>query len=144
MFAKVNFIVPLDQVCLGDSCLIVEVEKDYTVYGDELKFGGGKVSSYFVIKNHFFFLYWFVCETPSCNIRKFYEQPFWLRFSKIFYFLSYEPCMLWEHHTSLRILHFSKILVNLVWCLILPTGFEGRHGPGSKCHQWHSSGHCHH
>lgn len=55
MFAKVNFIVPLDQVCLGDSCLIVEVEKDYTVYGDELKFGGGKVSSYFVIKNHFFF-----------------------------------------------------------------------------------------
>ena len=55
MFAKVNFIVPLDQVCLGDSCLIVEVEKDYTVYGDELKFGGGKVSSYFVIKNYFFF-----------------------------------------------------------------------------------------
>lgn len=50
MFAKLNFIVPLDQVCLGDSCLIVEVEKDYTVYGDELKFGGGKVSSYFVIK----------------------------------------------------------------------------------------------
>lgn len=32
-----------DKVCLGDSCLIVEVEKDYTVYGDELKFGGGKV-----------------------------------------------------------------------------------------------------
>ena len=50
MFAKINFIVPLDQVWLGDSCLIVEVEKDYTVYGDELKFGGGKVSSYFVIK----------------------------------------------------------------------------------------------
>lgn len=31
------------QVHLGDSALIIEVEKDYTVYGDELKFGGGKV-----------------------------------------------------------------------------------------------------
>ena len=28
---------------LGDSSLVIEVEKDYTVYGDELKFGGGKV-----------------------------------------------------------------------------------------------------
>lgn len=32
-----------DKVHLGDSALIIEVEKDYTVYGDELKFGGGKV-----------------------------------------------------------------------------------------------------
>lgn len=31
------------QVHLGDSSLVIEVEKDYTVYGDELKFGGGKV-----------------------------------------------------------------------------------------------------
>jgi len=23
--------------------LVIEVEKDYTVYGDEIKFGGGKV-----------------------------------------------------------------------------------------------------
>lgn len=32
-----------DKVYLGDSTLVVEVEKDFTVYGDELKFGGGKV-----------------------------------------------------------------------------------------------------
>lgn len=32
-----------DQVRLGDTDLWVEVEKDYTVYGDECKFGGGKV-----------------------------------------------------------------------------------------------------
>ena len=32
-----------DRVRLGDTALIVEVEKDYTVYGDEVKFGGGKV-----------------------------------------------------------------------------------------------------
>lgn len=32
-----------DQVRLGDTCLLAEVEKDYTVYGDECKFGGGKV-----------------------------------------------------------------------------------------------------
>jgi urease subunit alpha len=32
-----------DRVRLGDSNLIVEVEKDFTVYGDEVKFGGGKV-----------------------------------------------------------------------------------------------------
>ncbi len=31
-----------DRVRLGDTSLIVEVEKDYTHYGDELKFGGGK------------------------------------------------------------------------------------------------------
>lgn len=32
-----------DQVRLGDTDLWVEVEKDYTVYGDECVFGGGKV-----------------------------------------------------------------------------------------------------
>lgn len=32
-----------DQVRLADTDLWVEVEKDFTVYGDEVKFGGGKV-----------------------------------------------------------------------------------------------------
>ncbi|MBE3558536.1 MAG: urease subunit alpha [Ktedonobacteraceae bacterium] len=32
-----------DRVRLGDSELIIEVEKDFTVYGDEITFGGGKV-----------------------------------------------------------------------------------------------------
>ncbi|MEG6532539.1 urease subunit alpha [Caldibacillus thermoamylovorans] len=32
-----------DQVRLGDTNLFIEVEKDYTMYGDEVKFGGGKV-----------------------------------------------------------------------------------------------------
>ncbi|RXK41419.1 urease [Tremella mesenterica] len=32
-----------DRVRLGDTDLWIEVEKDYTVYGDECKFGGGKV-----------------------------------------------------------------------------------------------------
>ncbi|MBP3888905.1 MAG: urease subunit alpha [Cellulosilyticum sp.] len=31
-----------DKVRLADTDLIVEVEKDYTTYGDEIKFGGGK------------------------------------------------------------------------------------------------------
>ncbi|KAJ9125548.1 Urease [Naganishia vaughanmartiniae] len=31
-----------DRVRLGDTSLWIEVEKDYTVYGDECKFGGGK------------------------------------------------------------------------------------------------------
>jgi len=31
-----------DCVVLGDTTLLIEVEKDYTVYGDECKFGGGK------------------------------------------------------------------------------------------------------
>jgi len=31
-----------DKVRLADTSLVVEVEKDYTVYGDECKFGGGK------------------------------------------------------------------------------------------------------
>src|ERR1700680_3922491 len=32
-----------DRVRLADTELIVEVEKDFTVYGDEITFGGGKV-----------------------------------------------------------------------------------------------------
>lgn len=32
-----------DKIRLGDTSLVVEVEKDFTVYGDEVKFGGGKV-----------------------------------------------------------------------------------------------------
>ena len=32
-----------DKVRLADTDLFIEVEKDYTVYGDECKFGGGKV-----------------------------------------------------------------------------------------------------
>lgn len=31
-----------DRVRLGDTCLTARVEKDYTVYGEEIKFGGGK------------------------------------------------------------------------------------------------------
>src|SRR5712692_7723418 len=32
-----------DRVRLADTELLIEVEKDFTVYGDEVKFGGGKV-----------------------------------------------------------------------------------------------------
>jgi len=32
-----------DRVRLADTGLVIEVEKDHTVYGDEVKFGGGKV-----------------------------------------------------------------------------------------------------
>src|ERR1700740_919395 len=32
-----------DKVRLADSDLIIEVEKDLTIYGEEVKFGGGKV-----------------------------------------------------------------------------------------------------
>ena len=32
-----------DRVRLADTELWLEVEKDFTVYGDEVKFGGGKV-----------------------------------------------------------------------------------------------------
>ncbi len=31
-----------DKVRLGDTDLFIEVERDYTTYGDEMKFGGGK------------------------------------------------------------------------------------------------------
>jgi urease subunit alpha len=32
-----------DRVRLADTALLIQVERDYTVYGDEVKFGGGKV-----------------------------------------------------------------------------------------------------
>src|SRR5205814_8852154 len=32
-----------DKVRLADTELIIEVEKDFTTYGEEVKFGGGKV-----------------------------------------------------------------------------------------------------
>src|SRR5260370_15969513 len=32
-----------DRIRLGDTDLIVQIEQDATVYGDEAKFGGGKV-----------------------------------------------------------------------------------------------------
>lgn len=32
-----------DKVRLADTELFIEVEKDFTTYGDEVKFGGGKV-----------------------------------------------------------------------------------------------------
>src|SRR6201987_5599494 len=32
-----------DKVRLADTDLVIEVEKDFTVYGEEVKFGGGKV-----------------------------------------------------------------------------------------------------
>ncbi|MEJ2434036.1 MAG: urease subunit alpha, partial [Pseudolabrys sp.] len=32
-----------DKLRLADTDLVIEVEKDFTVYGDEVKFGGGKV-----------------------------------------------------------------------------------------------------
>ena len=32
-----------DRIRLGDTELWIEVEKDHTHYGDEVKFGGGKV-----------------------------------------------------------------------------------------------------
>src|SRR5271166_6322443 len=32
-----------DRIRLADSALIIEIEKDFTVYGDEITFGGGKV-----------------------------------------------------------------------------------------------------
>src|SRR6201994_4080015 len=32
-----------DKVRLADTDLIIEVEKDHTIYGEEVKFGGGKV-----------------------------------------------------------------------------------------------------
>jgi hypothetical protein len=33
-----------DRICLGDTNLIAEIEKDFTNYGDELTFGIGKVT----------------------------------------------------------------------------------------------------
>ena len=31
-----------DRIRLADTSLVIEIEKDCTVYGDEIKFGGGK------------------------------------------------------------------------------------------------------
>ncbi|MDR3200739.1 MAG: hypothetical protein LBT68_04710, partial [Spirochaetales bacterium] len=31
-----------DKIRLADTNLFIEIEKDFTVYGDEIKFGGGK------------------------------------------------------------------------------------------------------
>ena len=42
-YADMYGITTGDKVTLGDTALVVEVEKDYTVYGEECKFGGGKV-----------------------------------------------------------------------------------------------------
>eukprot|EP01037_Dinobryon_pediforme_P046984 gene46984-60712_t len=32
-----------DRVRLADTELVIEIEKDFTIYGEEVKFGGGKV-----------------------------------------------------------------------------------------------------
>src|SRR5216684_4398012 len=32
-----------DRIRLADTELLIEIEKDFTVYGDEVQFGGGKV-----------------------------------------------------------------------------------------------------
>lgn len=42
-----------DKVRLADTNLVIEVEKDYTTYGDEVKFGGGRpfVTAWTVCKN---------------------------------------------------------------------------------------------
>ena len=32
-----------DKIRLADTNLIIEVERDFTTYGEEFKFGGGKV-----------------------------------------------------------------------------------------------------
>ena len=32
-----------DRIRLADTALLIEIEKDFTVYGDEINFGGGKV-----------------------------------------------------------------------------------------------------
>src|SRR5438128_7136986 len=32
-----------DRICLADTDLIIEIEKDFAVYGEEVQFGGGKV-----------------------------------------------------------------------------------------------------
>lgn len=42
-YAETYGITVGDRMRLADTELIIEVERDYTVYGDEVKFGGGKV-----------------------------------------------------------------------------------------------------
>jgi urease subunit alpha len=34
-----------DRIRLADTELFIEVEQDFTTYGDEVKFGGGKLSA---------------------------------------------------------------------------------------------------
>lgn len=48
-----------DKVRLGDTELWIEVEKDLTVYGDELKFGGGESRSSLLVSS--------VSDTGSCR-----------------------------------------------------------------------------
>ena len=43
-----------DKVRLADTSLVVEVEKDFTTYGDEIKFGGGKTIRDYGIKEEDF------------------------------------------------------------------------------------------
>ena len=43
LYAEMNGPTTGDKIRLGDTGLIAEVEKDFTFYGDECKFGGGKV-----------------------------------------------------------------------------------------------------
>jgi urease len=43
LYAEMNGPTKGDRIQLGDTGLIAEVEKDFTTYGDECKFGGGKV-----------------------------------------------------------------------------------------------------
>ena len=31
-----------DRIRLADTGLVIEIEKDYAIYGEEVKFGGGK------------------------------------------------------------------------------------------------------
>lgn len=42
-YAETYGITKGDRIRLADTELIIEVERDYTTYGDEVKFGGGKV-----------------------------------------------------------------------------------------------------
>ncbi|WP_017294310.1 urease subunit alpha [Geminocystis herdmanii] len=42
-YAETYGVTKGDRIRLADTELIIEVERDYTVYGDEVKFGGGKV-----------------------------------------------------------------------------------------------------
>jgi urease subunit alpha len=32
-----------DRIRLADTSLVIEIERDYAIYGEEVKFGGGKV-----------------------------------------------------------------------------------------------------
>ena len=43
MFGPTHFGGKGDRLRLADTELFIEVEKDFTIYGEEVKFGGGKV-----------------------------------------------------------------------------------------------------